>query len=170
VSLITDLEPVETAVVDPHVLKEALNTLVKNAVENTPDGGQVEVSLREVPEGVLLQVTDTGMGIGPGDRDFVFGAFHHTQDTEQYATRTPFDFNAGGKGLELLRLKILSEEGHLDIALDTIRCGHIPTSDDQCPGSAADCPHITGADQCKESGGTTFSVLFRGSRRAPNNV
>jgi len=169
VSLIADMEQVETDVVDPNILKEVLNTLVKNAVENTPDGGQVEVSLREVPEGVLLQVTDTGMGIGPGDRDFVFGAFHHTQDTEHYATRTPFDFNAGGKGLELLRLKILAEEGHLDIAFDTARCRHIPTADDQCPGSVTACPHIIGADQCKESGGTTFSVLFRGSRRAQGN-
>lgn len=169
VSLISSLEPVETGILDPGVLKEVVDTLVKNAIENTPDGGEVLVSLREVAEGVLLQVTDSGMGIGPGDRDFVFGAFHHTQDTEQYATRKPFAFNAGGKGLELLRLKILSEEGHFDISFDTGRCRHIPAPDDQCPGSVAACPNISSADECKESGGTTFSVLFHGSPQAEGN-
>jgi PAS domain S-box-containing protein len=162
VSLVALLEPVETAIIDPVLLREVLETLVKNAVENTPEQGQVSVSLRMLPEGVLLEVRDTGVGITAEDRDFVFGAFHHTQDTEQYATRTPFAFNAGGKGLELLRLKILSEEGHFDIGFETRRCRHIPMPDDQCPGSVAECAHVTDPDACSESGGTSFRVLFHG--------
>lgn len=161
VSLISSLEPVETDIIDPATLQDVVETLVKNAVENTPDHGEVAVSLQAVDEGVLLRVSDSGVGISEEDRDFVFGAFHHTQETEHYATRTPFAFNAGGKGLELLRLKILSEEGHFDIGFHSRRCRHLPTSSDRCPGNAAECPY-TSAGACSQSGGTTFWVLFHG--------
>jgi len=131
-------------------------------VENTPDGGEVIISLNEAPAGVLLEVEDTGVGIAPSDREFLFNAFHMTQESDEYATRSPFDFDAGGKGLELLRLKILSEDGHFDISFDSRRCRHLPTDKDHCPGSLTECPHVDTLEECKQAGGTVFSVLFRG--------
>jgi len=166
VSLVPRLEPVETDTIDPEILREALNTLVKNSVENTPDGGEIIVSLTETPSGTLLQVGDTGVGIASSDREFLFNAFHTTQDAEEYATRSPYEFNAGGKGLELLRLKILSEDGHFDISFDSRRCRHLPTDNDRCPGSLSECPHVEALKDCKQAGGTVFSVLFRGGSAA----
>ena len=162
VKLVSRLDAVETNVIDPDILREALNTLVKNSVENTPDGGEVIISLSEAPSGVLMQVEDGGVGISPGDREFLFNAFQPTQDADEYATRSPFDFDAGGKGLELLRLKILSEEGHFDISFDSRRCRYLPTDKDHCPGSLSSCPHVDTLEDCKQAGGTVFSVLFRG--------
>lgn len=161
VQLITHVEDLETDIIDPKVFREVVNTLVKNAYENTPDQGKVSISLKSVSEGVLLHVRDHGVGITWSDREFVFEAFHHTQETDYYATKTPFDFNAGGKGLELMRLKILGEDGSFDISFESERCRHIYATLKHCPGRIESCPAVSGPDECERSGGTTFSVLFR---------
>ena len=165
VELLTRIEDIETDLIDPEILSDVLETLVKNAIENTPNEGEVAISLSKVPSGILLEVADQGVGIAESDREYLFRAFHHTQDTDHYSTKNPFDFDAGGKGLELLRLKILAEEGCFDISVSTQRCSHVTTSVNQCPGRISLCPHVRNAEGCKQSGGATFSVLFPGPRR-----
>ena len=160
VLLISDLSPVKTDAVDPRTFVIILESLVKNAVENTPDEGTITVSLKDMPSGVRLQVKDEGVGIPLADQRFIFEGFHHTQATDEYSSKDPFDFNAGGKGLELLRLKILSEVGSFEISFESRRCRYIPTSRDHCPGRISFCPHVSDVRGCRESGGTTFTVLF----------
>ncbi len=156
-----DADDVHTDIVDPEVLETALRTLVKNAVENTPDEGRVSVSAKQNESQVIVTVRDFGMGAPVEDREFLFEGFHHTQETDEYSSKQPYDFNAGGKGLELLRLKILSEAGYFDMSFDSRRCVHIPTARDHCPGRISDCPHIAGPHECAESGGTEFTLVFR---------
>lgn len=162
VAVLQTLQPVDSSVIDPDVLKKVLDTLVKNAIENTPDGGTVTVCLESTPSGPLLHVKDRGVGIYRADQPFIFEAFHHTQATEQYSTKKPFDFNAGGKGLELMQLKMFADEGFIDIRFETVRCRYLPTHREHCPGSIALCEHVKNERGCRESGGSTFSVLFRG--------
>jgi two-component system phosphate regulon sensor histidine kinase PhoR len=161
VAFLLRLEPIETDVIDPKMLEKILRTLVKNAVENTPDGGEIIISLTKHPSGTLLQVQDHGVGILASDREFIFEGFHHTQETEDYSTKKPFDFGAGGKGLELMHLKILSEEGAFDISFESSRCRYLLTHLDRCCGRISSCPHISDSKGCKRSGGTTFWVLFK---------
>lgn len=151
---------VEWAFIDPDVFALVLRALVKNAVEVTPDEGEIVVSLEHREPGLLLKVDDRGVGITVRDQEFLFDGFHHTQETEEYSTKKPFDFNAGGKGLELMRLKALSEAGYFDISYRSDRCRYIPTALDHCPGRISDCPHVTDRAGCRESGGTTFYVQF----------
>jgi len=162
VSLVTNVEPLETNLIAPEVFSEVLRTLIKNAVENTPDEGEVVISVSQERFGVLLTVEDHGIGITGRDKQFLFDAFHHTQETERYSTRKPYDFNAGGKGLELMRLKLLAQEGCYDISFESQRCRYIPSNSDVCPGRISRCPHGGDAEGCRQSGGTTFSVLFHG--------
>lgn len=152
---------VEAAMVDTEILAIVLPTLIKNAVENTPDGGEISVSLEEHPAGLRVTVADGGVGIALRDQEFLFDGFHHTQETDEYSTKRPYDFNAGGKGLELMRLKALSEAGYFDISFESRRCHYMPAAMDHCPGSIADCPHITDTSGCRESGGTSFHVTFQ---------
>ncbi|MBI5572365.1 MAG: PAS domain S-box protein [Desulfomonile tiedjei] len=166
VSLLSRIEVEETDLLDPNILRMVLVTLVKNAIENTPDQGQVIVSLKESDSGILLQVQDFGVGISLRNQEFIFEGFLYTQPTDEYSTKKPFEFNAGGKGLELLRLKVLAESGYFDIWFDSTRCRHVPTDEDLCPGAISDCPHRAGLEECSEAGGTTFSVLFPKHSRA----
>ena len=161
VALISHLDPVDTAIIDPRILEIVLNTLVKNAIENTPDGGKVIISLKEADSGVLLQVQDNGIGISVENQEFIFEGFHHTQPTDEYSSKRPFDFNAGGKGLELLRLKVLAESDYFDIRFETAHCKHISGASDHCPGSISSCAEVKTNAQCPKGNGTTFSVLFR---------
>ena len=162
VALLQTLQPVDSSVIDQDVLKKALDTLVKNAIENTPDGGTVTVRLENTPSGPMLHVKDRGVGIFREDQPFISEAFHPTQATDQYSTKKPFDFNAGGKGLELMQLKMYAEEGFIDIRFESSRCRYLPTHRERCPGDISLCEHVQDEHGCWESGGTTFSVLFRG--------
>jgi PAS domain S-box-containing protein len=162
VAVFQTLEPVDSGKIDPDVLKKILDTLVKNSIENTPDGGTVTVVLENSPLGPVLHVRDRGVGIFPEDQPFIFEAFHHTQDTEHYSTKNPFDFDAGGKGLELMQLKMFADEGYIDITFKTGRCRYLLSHKEHCPGNISLCPHVENEQGCRESGGTSFSVLFRG--------
>ncbi|MEO8837653.1 MAG: ATP-binding protein [Herbaspirillum sp.] len=67
---------------DAHVMapQSDLETLVKNLVDNairyTPRDGQINLSAQCSKHGVILQVTDTGPGIAPEERERVFDAFY----------------------------------------------------------------------------------------------
>jgi PAS domain S-box-containing protein len=162
VALLQKLQPVDSSVIDPDVLREVLRTLAKNAIENTPDGGTVTVVLENTSSGPLLSVEDRGVGILPEDQPFIFEAFHNTQDTDRYSTKKPFDFNAGGKGLELLQVKMLADAEYIDVWFETTRCTYLPTNLEQCPGNISRCEHVNDERGCRQSGGTTFFVLFKG--------
>ncbi|MGI8553685.1 MAG: response regulator, partial [Dehalococcoidia bacterium] len=59
----TDLQPVPLFAGDEAGLREALTTLLFNAVDAMPEGGTVTLRTREVEGGVLLEVQDTGSGM-----------------------------------------------------------------------------------------------------------
>ena len=52
---------------DKRAVKQILVNLVSNGVKFTPRGGEVRVVAARAAEGVVLAVSDTGVGIGPSD-------------------------------------------------------------------------------------------------------
>ncbi len=50
---------------DPTKLRQILVNLLSNAVKFTPEGGRVSLSVGRARQGVVLQVSDTGIGIAP---------------------------------------------------------------------------------------------------------
>jgi two-component system phosphate regulon sensor histidine kinase PhoR len=148
------------ATLDRTLLVTIVETLVKNAVEAVPDRGEILVTAERAAGGMSLKVQDWGVGISVADQEFIFDGFHNTQVTDEYSSKRPYDFNAGGKGLELLRLKTLAEAGFFQISFSSTRCPHIPRDGDHCPGDISLCPYASGIGECKSSGGTTFKVFF----------
>lgn len=150
---------------DPGMLKQILTTLIKNAFENTPDQGLVKVIFCEPSSGRFeISVHDYGVGITLKDSKFIFEGFHHTQDTNEYSTKKPYDFNAGGKGLELFQLKSLLEFHGFEFVFQSKRCLYIPESTDHCPGKIDICPHIKNPQECLDSGYSVFKVMFTDMR------
>jgi signal transduction histidine kinase len=133
---------------------------VRNGVENTPDGGTIDVMVKQVGDDVHFIIHDHGVGIAEEHRKHIFEGFFPTQETDAYCTGHPFDFNAGGKGADLLRMKIFSERFHFRLDMESERCPHIPGENDVCPGSVDRCDACAGADECAGSGGTVFTVIF----------
>jgi len=146
---------------DRKVLLKMFSGLLRNAIENTPDNGLIEVSAQSANgNGIQVYFRDYGMGITEEDRKNVFVGFFHTQDTNLYSTKKPYEFNAGGAGADLLRTKVFSERYGFSIQLESTRCRFRPTDTEECPGHVARCPFIADEYDCLTSGGTTFSVFF----------
>lgn len=86
---------------DPVRLRQALGNLVANAVRYTPPGGEVVVKLFRWQDHAILEVTDTGTGIAPGDVPHVFDRFWRADKSRSRTT--------GGSGLGLAITRHLVE-------------------------------------------------------------
>ncbi|GII52529.1 two-component sensor histidine kinase [Planotetraspora thailandica] len=86
---------------DPVRLRQAVGNLVSNAVRHTPPGGSVTLSSRIEDGHVVIEVADTGEGIGPGDLPHVFERFWRADRSRTRAT--------GGSGLGLSIVRRLAE-------------------------------------------------------------
>lgn len=82
-----------TARADTERLHQVVANLLDNAIRHSPAAGEVVVRARPLPEALVLEVIDTGMGIGAGDRDRVFDRF----------TRGGCDDGGTGLGLAIAR-------------------------------------------------------------------
>jgi light-regulated signal transduction histidine kinase (bacteriophytochrome) len=156
----TRIEPTRPVWMPEDPLDKIAKGLVKNAIENTPDEGKIEVGVRSRGKAVVLCVQDWGVGIIPEHQKHIFEGFYPTQDTLLYRTGKPFEFNAGGRGADLLRMKIFSERYNFTISMTSTRCKYLPLPKDSCPGRISACEFCKTVEDCYESGGTTFEVLF----------
>jgi K+-sensing histidine kinase KdpD len=147
--------------IDRNVLKKVLEGLLKNAIENTPDEGRIEISVAESGQDVRVAVRDYGIGITTENQKNIFGGFFHAQDTSFYASKHPYDFLAGGAGLDLLRIKVFSEIFGFAVNYQSTRCKFIPSDTEFCQGNISACPHIRKRAQCLSSGGSIFTVDFK---------
>jgi signal transduction histidine kinase len=159
-----DLQTEPAAVFVPRdPLRKVVDGLVRNAVENTPDEGRIEIRVRRGQGGPELSVRDWGVGITEDAQRRIFEGFFATQDTLHYSSKRPFDFNAGGKGADLLRMRIFSERYGFRIALRSNRCRFIPLETDVCPGRISLCPSCEDRETCLRSGGTEMLIQFSGA-------
>lgn len=157
VNLTTRLKPVPDIRIPLDPLQKVVDGLIRNAVENTPDGCDIQVQVHEKGRKVELVVHDQGIGLTEDAQKRIFEGFFTTQETLQYSSKTPFDFNAGGKGADLLRMKIFSERFNFKISMTSKRCSQLPDATDQCAGSKTLCDKEPGPT-C--DGNTRVSVLF----------
>ncbi|MBE9572178.1 MAG: GAF domain-containing protein [Proteobacteria bacterium] len=158
--IISQLEPAPPIYIPRDPLKKVIDGIVKNAIENTPDEGKIEVSVHKKEKGAELVVRDYGVGITKDHQRRIFEGFFATQETIDYSSKTPFDFNAGGKGSDLLRMKIFSKRYCFKVDMVSSRCRFIPKASDVCPGKISECKFCTNKEDCYNSGGTTVSLYF----------
>ena len=83
--------------VDVNFMREILDNLLDNAFKYTPSGGSIYVNVRGDGDRVLINVTDTGIGISSDDLGHIFQKFYRADNSD---TRT-----IGGTGLGLYLVK-----------------------------------------------------------------
>lgn len=88
-------------VADEGLLIQVLVNLLDNAITHTPTGGRVTVGCERAADQVRLWVVDTGSGIAPEHREWVFDRF--------YRVDTGRAREVGGTGLGLAITKVIVE-------------------------------------------------------------
>ena len=87
--------------VDINFMNEIMSNLIENAIKYTPAGGSIYVNVRGDGDRVLINVTDTGIGISAEDLSHIFQKFYRVDNSD---TRT-----IGGTGLGLYLTKQRAE-------------------------------------------------------------
>ena len=80
-------------------LYQILYNLTDNAIKYSPDGGRINVSLREEEDSLIWRVRDNGVGIPPEDQEHIFERFYRVDKARSRET--------GGTGLGLSIVKQL---------------------------------------------------------------
>ena len=90
-------------------LLEVLVNLVSNAVKYTPDGGEITVTARSQDNAVVIQVSDTGLGLTPEEAAKIFDRFYRVknQDTRHIV--------GTGLGLDIVKRVVNKHGGHIAV-------------------------------------------------------
>ncbi len=107
-----DIEPGLPLVrMDENAMTLVVLNLVDNAIKYAADGGEVEVSLRRSPGGVVMAVRDAGPGVPAGEQQRVFERFYRAANARDRNVR------GSGIGLALVQHIALAHGGR--VALDS---------------------------------------------------
>ena len=100
-------EPVEVEA-DRRAIKQIALNLVSNALKFTPRDGSVTLTLQAADEMLEISVSDTGVGIAPGDLERLGTPFEQAGDADQRAA-------GSGLGLSLVRAFALLHGGVMSL-------------------------------------------------------
>jgi two-component system phosphate regulon sensor histidine kinase PhoR len=95
---------------DRHHLERVLVNLVGNALQYTPEGGTVHLSLDTVPGRVRIRVTDTGVGIAPDEMMHIFERFYRAESSKRAG------IEGTGLGLAIVKEMVEAHRGRIDVS------------------------------------------------------
>ena len=94
---------------DIAMLNRVLENLIGNALQHTPQGGQVEITMGEAADSIELCVANNGAGIAPEDLPHVWERFYQAPERR----------HGGGAGLGLAIVKRIVELHHGKLHVDS---------------------------------------------------
>ena len=93
--------------VDNNFLREVMDNLIDNAIKYTPSGGSVFVNVMGDNAHVIINVTDTGIGISAEDLTHIFQKFYRADNSD---TR---EIGGSGLGLYIVKQRIEAMGGRV---------------------------------------------------------
>jgi two-component system, cell cycle sensor histidine kinase PleC len=120
-----------TLTADRRAMKQILLNLLSNAVKFTNSGGRIAVRMRDVGDGVMLTIADTGIGIPKAALSKIGQPFEQVQS--QYAKSK----GGSGLGLAISRSLAILHKGNMNIrsreGIGTVISVYIPDQPDAAP-------------------------------------
>jgi cell cycle sensor histidine kinase DivJ len=95
--------------VDEEKLSSAIEKVLSNAVEFTPEGGTIEVSLLADGNSVRIGVQDTGVGIPAAAAEYIFEPFYQVEESLRR------QHEGIGLGLTIARGMVELHGGRIDV-------------------------------------------------------
>lgn len=102
-------EGVEMQMWDREAVSRALLNLIDNAIKYSEGQKQIEVSVRQTAESVVLEVKDRGIGIDARDLDKIFDPYFRAQFSDTQTRR------GAGLGLTLVSQIVQSHGGRVEV-------------------------------------------------------
>lgn len=109
VDLVVEVPGAVLAWVDRPRLRQVVDNVLYNAVKYTDRGGRVDLRLRADEHSVVVEVSDTGIGIDPADLGRLFVPFFRSRKAQE--RKVP----GMGLGLGIARAIVEAHGGHLDV-------------------------------------------------------
>ena len=103
---------------DPIRISQALGNVIRNALQHTDSGGQVDITAKpKEDEYVEISIADDGMGIDSVDLPHIFNRVYRTDQSRNRRT------GGTGLGLSIARAIIEAHSGTIGITSDGIGLG-----------------------------------------------
>jgi signal transduction histidine kinase len=93
-------------------IQQVVNNLIDNALKFTPEGGTIVVELYKEASKIVLNVSDTGVGISKEDQSKVFDRFFQADRSH---TKNAEAFGGNGLGLSICKAIVESMGGNISV-------------------------------------------------------
>ena len=108
IALITELPPsLPLIAADPDRIGQVLTNLLGNALQNTPSGGHVEISVGKNADLLQFAVHDNGVGLTPDNLERIFQRFYRVDKSRARSS------GGSGIGLTISRYLVEAHQGHI---------------------------------------------------------
>ena len=91
----------------PIYIEETITNLLANAVKYTPDNGKVDISVKNSDHSILIQITDTGIGISEDEVPKVFDEFYRAKNARA------IESDGTGLGLSIAKQVVEKHNGKI---------------------------------------------------------
>ncbi|OPZ22680.1 MAG: Alkaline phosphatase synthesis sensor protein PhoR [candidate division BRC1 bacterium ADurb.BinA364] len=92
---------------DEEAIRVVVDNLLSNAIRYTPKGGLASVRVSDTPDGPLLEVSDTGIGIAPKHQSRIFERFYRVDKARSR------ELGGTGLGLSIVKHIVNAHGGQL---------------------------------------------------------
>jgi two-component system, OmpR family, phosphate regulon sensor histidine kinase PhoR len=116
ITLSVSCDNLKPILADPKNIEEILNNLLSNALNYSPEGGEVKISARVLGDFMEIKVADQGIGIPPEEIPKIFEKFYRVKDPK---TR---QVTGTGLGLSIVKGIVEAHHGSIDVE-STVRVG-----------------------------------------------
>ncbi len=97
---------------DEKRLKQAIINVVRNSINFTPEGGEINLAAKKHKDGIEITIEDTGVGIPKEDKKRIFDPFERAQSGAQEAKLSR---SGAGLGLSLVKNIVALHGGNVDL-------------------------------------------------------
>jgi two-component system phosphate regulon sensor histidine kinase PhoR len=110
IALASDLHSDVVVKGDPEAMRQVIDNLIMNAIQYTPQGGQVHVSVNRKGAEAFVSVKDTGVGIPPEHQPRIFERFYRV---DKHRSR---EDGGTGLGLSIVKHLVQSMDGKVSVS------------------------------------------------------
>jgi PAS domain S-box-containing protein len=109
IDLSHESEEVPALMADPSRLGQVVDNLVSNAIKFTDRGGTVAVRVRADGDRCAIEVSDSGVGIGPDEQEHLFDRFYRAEEARRG------HYSGAGLGLAISKAIVDAHEGEIQV-------------------------------------------------------